>query len=384
MAVKPFLTTGIALASAAAIVAGTPTVLPAGATTVTASAPAPTALSHAKYELTALSDISLNGIINAWNNGWGDYIGGQFDEGEVVLGDEIQTDPYFPGLNPGTPVFGADGTTIVGYSYNNNPIFLSGIPGALYYLADNILPGNIDNYYFEAGGLPAAIYVAANEVFGAGSPAAVAAGLIFQTPPGALISAAIVGVASLTPVIHIGNLTIGGGILANQYVSGGVPAVINYIVNALTNPPAAAAAAAALEKKALTAKSDAKVEAAAADNTDPTDPDTTGTDTTVNTKTPKTGKFKSNPLAELAASVTDTLNPAKVNDAKKFAKGLTKTQNVTPPAGDNTAPTGTGTGTDGSNAGGAGKDGSSKGSSSKSGSKAGHAAHAKSKSHSNN
>jgi hypothetical protein len=316
MAVKPFLTTGIALASAAAIVAGTPTVLPAGATTVTtASAPAPTKLSSAQYELTALSDINLQGLINSYINGWGDYIGGQFAEGEFIAGDEIQTDPYFPGINPG--IAGVDPTdpTVDGFFYNENGVFLSGVPGVLYYLSDNILPGNIDNYYFEAGGLPAAIYVAANEAFGAGSPPAVLAGLIFQTPPAALLASVVIGVTSLLPVVQLGPLTVGGGILANEYFAGGLPAVVNYIVNSFVNPPTAAATAAVKTKALTAAASDSKtVEAASEDTTTTTvadDTTTTTDDTTPTPKVAKVAKAKVNPLTKLVSDLTPTLKPGK-------------------------------------------------------------------------
>jgi hypothetical protein len=335
MAVKPFLTTGIALASAAVIVAGTPTVLPAGATTVTASAPAPTKLSSAKYELTALSDITPQGIVAAYLNGWGDYIGGQYTpEGVVIAPPEQQTDPYFPGINPGIPVYGADGTTVVGYSYNNNGVYLSGVPGVLYYLADNILPGNIDNYYFEAGGLPAAIYVAANEAFGAGSAPAVLAGLIFETPPSALIAAVVTGVASFVPVVPFGNTVVGGGILANEYFAGGLPAVASYLINALLPaapaPATVTTALAALEERAPTALAAKNGVAAESEDASNVTADTTTVtdDTTTPTKPVKVAKVAKlkNPLADLTAGLKPTLKPgAQSSLAKEVAAGLSGT-----------------------------------------------------------
>ena len=73
---RPFLTTGVALASAAAIVAATPTVAP------NFSVPTPGALSTAAYELTTFSDV-LSIPAYVWtdllfgNSGWGNVLGPQ-------------------------------------------------------------------------------------------------------------------------------------------------------------------------------------------------------------------------------------------------------------------------------------------------------------------
>src|SRR4051812_25179998 len=117
---RPFLMTGAALASAAAIVAASPAMLPTHDLAV--GVPTPLPLSTAKYELTALSDITINGINNAYWNGYGGYVGS--------AGGSGSPDPYFP---------------------NVGSVFVGGAAGALYYLSDNILNTNLDNYYFEIG-----------------------------------------------------------------------------------------------------------------------------------------------------------------------------------------------------------------------------------------
>ena len=65
---RPFLMTGVALASAVAVVAATPAIMP------TIAMPSPTALSSAAYELTTFADllsITPEDISLAYFNGWG-------------------------------------------------------------------------------------------------------------------------------------------------------------------------------------------------------------------------------------------------------------------------------------------------------------------------
>lgn len=65
---RPFLMTGAALASAVAVVAATPSIMPSVAM------PAPTALSSAAYDLTTFADllsITPEDISNAYFDGWG-------------------------------------------------------------------------------------------------------------------------------------------------------------------------------------------------------------------------------------------------------------------------------------------------------------------------
>ncbi|MGI9125004.1 MAG: hypothetical protein ACR2JM_09690 [Mycobacterium sp.] len=132
---RPFLITGAALASAAAI-AAVPAIASNGM--VVAGAPTPAALSHAQYELTALTDISIQGVLDAFSTGWGGNLG--------------PSDPFYP-------------TTF------NNDVTVSGIAGAAYYVLDQsgFVPFNLEDYFFEAGGLPAVAYVGVGSIFGAGS-----------------------------------------------------------------------------------------------------------------------------------------------------------------------------------------------------------------------
>ncbi len=139
---RPFLTTGVALASAAAI-AAVPSV-------VTAGTPTPAALSTATYELTALADVTIEGITGALIDGWGGFIG--------------PDDIFYPNTF-------------------NNDAKLTGVNGVAYYLADQALGGvapyNLENYFFEVGsrsqsnaalaGLGAVAYVGVGSAFGVDS-----------------------------------------------------------------------------------------------------------------------------------------------------------------------------------------------------------------------
>jgi len=109
--------TGAALASVAAMAAAAPAVVPGHL----AGLPTPLSLSQAQVELTALADISIQGAIDAFTNGFGGFIGAD--------------DPYFPGFA--------------------NDALLTGFQGVGYYLVDQalegIVPFNLDNYFFEVG-----------------------------------------------------------------------------------------------------------------------------------------------------------------------------------------------------------------------------------------
>lgn len=176
---RPFVMTGAALASVAAIAAAAPAVVPGHI----AGLPTPLSLSQAQYELTALADISIQGAINAFTTGWGGFIGAD--------------DPYFPG-------FANDAT-------------LTGFQGVGYYLVDQalegIVPFNLENYFFEVGsqnpsnfafsGATAAAYVGASEVFGADSlPAQFLGSLVTGSSS---IGDAIVALTAGIPVV--GDLT---------------------------------------------------------------------------------------------------------------------------------------------------------------------------------
>jgi hypothetical protein len=200
-------------------------------------------LSTLPYELTAFSDITLQGISNAYWFGWGNYI--QPD------------DPYYGPLNYGYPP----------YPQLNLPIYVSGIPGTLYYLIDNILDQfddsiDLDNYFFEIGsqnfgipnaqfsGLGALLYVGSGKLFGTDSPIFQAADSLFHSGVTAQIQYGLTALATaFVPKFNIGSLQVGGGTLLDIYFYGqtpltenptfianttGLPALWAYISSAIT------------------------------------------------------------------------------------------------------------------------------------------------------
>lgn len=140
--VRPFLLSGVALAGAATVTLAAPATM--------SGVPTPLQLSTAKYDLTALSDVSIQGIADAFTAGWGGFIG--------------PADPFYP-------------------SQFANNVLLDGVGGVAYYVLDQALDGTVpfdlENYFFEIGsqnpadpltaGLGAAAYVGVGSVFGAGS-----------------------------------------------------------------------------------------------------------------------------------------------------------------------------------------------------------------------
>lgn len=196
-----------AVVTSAALVAAVPT--------APSQAYSPTKLSTAKYELTALNDITIDGISQAYFNGWGGYIGVGNNVTDPTSPD-YGLDKYYPGINPN----------------DSSPVYAYGVPGVLYYLTDNIittfLPNfNLQNYYFEvaaAGGaaLPALIYVGASEYIPGGG----AIVGIIQNAVG-LAQNAVISAASILPQVNIGPVAIGNGILASLYLKGATPAYIN-------------------------------------------------------------------------------------------------------------------------------------------------------------
>lgn len=124
MAVRPLVTTGVALASAGAIVAATPALfVPRDQITVAAHAPAPTKLTQEQINLLALS---LQGAWQSFTQGYGGL--------------------WFPGTDPDT------GLPVEGDCTLEGAVCQDGFTGLAYYLSDNILPlGPIDNIFFEGG-----------------------------------------------------------------------------------------------------------------------------------------------------------------------------------------------------------------------------------------
>jgi hypothetical protein len=246
---RPFVVTGAALASAAAVVMATPDLVSTRDLSI-ASAPSPTRLSTANYELTALADITVQGISDAYWFGWGGYVGcGDVNaQGQCTYTPQ---DTYYPGVNQ---------------------VYASGVSGVLYYLIDNAVDQftpdfDLDNYFFEIGwlnggypnatysGVGSLFYVGAGELFGTDSPIFQVAKTVFYYGITNVINQTIVTLATaLVPEITLGPVTVGGGILASLYYYGqtpdqsfqansnGLPAIWAYISTALTGllPTAAA------------------------------------------------------------------------------------------------------------------------------------------------
>jgi hypothetical protein len=182
--------TGAAVASAAAIVAATPALVPTHDLAI--GVPTPLKLSTAQVELTAITDITLQGINDAYWFGWGGYI--------------TDTNTYYPGVSD---------------------IYLAGASGVLYYLVDNaaesFVPGfDLDNYYFEIGA-PSVPYVAAGELFGTDSPIFQAAQTVFYYGVPNVINSIVVSATQLVPTVDLGPVKVGGGILASLYFYGQTP-----------------------------------------------------------------------------------------------------------------------------------------------------------------
>lgn len=168
---RPLMNTGVALVSAAAIAVG-PSIVMAGS-------PTPVALSTAKYQLTALADVTIEGITGALVDGWGGFIG--------------TDDPFYPNTF-------------------NNDVKLTGANGLAYYLADQALEGiapyNVENYFFEVGsqsssntvvaGLGAVAYVGVGSTFGVDS---VPAQLVKAITTGAFDLGGILGGIDLANIV---------------------------------------------------------------------------------------------------------------------------------------------------------------------------------------
>ena len=195
--------TGAALVSAAAIVTASPALVPTHDLAI--GAPTPLKLSTAQVALTAITDITIQGINDAYWFGWGGYVGCgvQDADGNCTFTPE---DPYYPGVNS---------------------IYLSGAPGVLYYLVDSALESfapsfDLDNYYFEIG-VPSIPYVGAGELFGTSSPIFQAAQTVFYYGVPNVINSIVVSATQLVPTVDLGPVTVGGGILASLYFYGQTP-----------------------------------------------------------------------------------------------------------------------------------------------------------------
>ncbi|WP_157521258.1 hypothetical protein [Mycobacterium sp. ACS4331] len=150
MALKPILTSGVALAGAAAIIAATPEIMPAPTVEVAAaqSVPTPTKISTAKYELTALS---LRNALNALFEGYN----GDDSVGEALGYDDVE--PYGVDVDGWDDILEDDPDTAYDESADNwDPRVGFGVEALLYYLIDEGLASlgvnfQLDDYLFSAG-----------------------------------------------------------------------------------------------------------------------------------------------------------------------------------------------------------------------------------------
>lgn len=298
--------TGVALASAAAVVAAVPAVVPTSDVAVASSSLAPLAVSTAKYGLTSISEITTQGINDAYWFGWGGF------------------------LNADTPYYQTD-----------NPIYVSGLSGVAYYLIDCATSDNcsdpekpssgltLDNYFFEAGGVPAVLDVAVNQIFGEGSVPGLLADTIFKWGTANTINALLVSAATALPTFNLGPVKVGGGILANLYFYGsctgcqpvteknpdgslnygtpGLSAVLSYIVtsisDALPSTSSSSSSAAAAAKTATLAAT--TTETVATGETKPADT-TTEAGTTTEAAPKATGGFKKDTAVTTSSDATVT------------------------------------------------------------------------------
>ena len=142
---RKLITAGSALASAVAIVVAAPAVTTGNLGG--ASVPTQLKLSTAKYELAALTDITPQGLADAFQDGWGGYVG--------CWGRSC--DPYWSYF-PEPPVDPA-----------NVPVYVNGLPRVAYYVTvQAIRDVGINNYFFEAGLVPAIQVTAIQAAGGAG------------------------------------------------------------------------------------------------------------------------------------------------------------------------------------------------------------------------
>ncbi|MGA5538951.1 hypothetical protein [Mycolicibacterium nivoides] len=183
MAVRPLVTTGVALVSAGAIVAGAPALfVPHSAVTVASpTAAAVEAHKTLTQEQIHLLALSLQGAWQSFTQGYGGlYIPGQSPK----PAEAIDNAGFLEDAN-GTPLYNADGTRATTadlepgaqyYNVQGAPVYeldengeivleddpgnctatgavcKDGFTGLAYYLSDNILPlGPIDNIFFEGG-----------------------------------------------------------------------------------------------------------------------------------------------------------------------------------------------------------------------------------------
>ncbi len=323
---RSLFVSGVALVSAAAVVATTPAVIASGVGGALTSA-APVAVRAENVQLAALADITVKGIVDAYWSGWGGYIGPT----------NGKPDKYFPNINP-------TGTS---------PVYVTRAAGVAYYVIDEALDQfgsvNLDNYFFETGAfygtgkattgsaVGSVIYVGASELFGDKSPIAQLAKAVFYYGPTALAQSTILQVASLVPTVKIGPVKVGGGILASLYFTGqtpdgkfsfgspGLSAVAGYITTSISDALTKGAGAAV--HTAATAPVTAPETTAVAPSlkaSEPKSPEVTSTTVKAAVAEPKSGTVSSTvEHSEHSATATTVTKPAATENGGRSAVGHT-------------------------------------------------------------
>ncbi|WP_029110108.1 hypothetical protein [Mycobacterium sp. URHD0025] len=314
MAVRPLVTTGVALLSAGALVAGTPALfVPRDEITIAASAteaPAHKTLTQDQINLLAFS---LEGAWGAVKDGYGaQYYTGTSPvaafvdlKGEQPAEDAADgTKPIYDSLGNQlynldtsgnlTPATVADVKNGGSFYYKNEngsaskavvedpgncsatgAVCKDGLSGLLYYASDNLLPflGPVDNIYFE-GGVSAFAYIGAS----------VAASIVDEFDPTQRLQLAkrvdeyfTGGVSLVARSVINDNLpddAVGAWAkgLNNAYFDGGISGAVSYVIDtvtALTSPPEEAATTEVTEKSAALRLLSAEEETEATTETEP-------------------------------------------------------------------------------------------------------------------
>lgn len=322
---RPFLMTGAALASAAAIVAGTPYLMSSVTT------PTTLALSQAQFEMTGFAELlalTPTDVADAFFQGYGGLVGNQ---------EGLDNDPYADASwNIWAP-------GCAGEAGDPGNCYIAGLSGVAYQALDALINGGTDNvnalnYFYEAGFSAGSEYLLQSS-FGAANP-------ILST----IIQLAFLGPALVTQVWNtawataaslINVVPVVGPVIAEEidaYLNGygevppGLSAVLAYTVDliagilpgstaatsaaALAAPAAAAAAATAPVTRALkaaaakaevapAAASEVSAEKAAVDTTvaDNVKADETGTEVKADAGTEAPGSDSVKPDASETAAV---------------------------------------------------------------------------------
>lgn len=326
---RPFLITGAALASAAAIVAATPQLMPS------VSAPSPLALSQAQVDLTSFADLlalTPADYTNAYFQGYGGLVGNLEYKGQ----DDTPPKPYpGGGLIYNDPYAGADwniwwGSCAAGAGKPGN-CAVAGLSGIAYQALDALINGGSDNvgalnYYFEAGLSAGSTYLLQSSI-GAANPILSTLITLIEAGPQLVTqiwNTAWSTVATLVNAVPLVGPFVAGGIYAylgfgpdgkaNGYTPG-LSGVLNYVIDLATgNPnrpyppvpqaPASAAVAAPLTRTVAGSATEApRVEVTAAGETE-----AAGTDT---------GEAKAEAKAEANAEVKAevTADPAPASES---------------------------------------------------------------------